>query len=75
MHAILKFDTGLTKIIVHDTTMKVPIFNTLYSNDNKKLKSKKIDIDKLNNLDLKKVNIKRYPMIRLLNLYLQTFIV
>ena len=68
VHAILKFDNGMTKIIVHDTTMQVPIFNTLYSNDNKKLKSKKIDIDKLNNLDLKKINIKRYPMIRLLNL-------
>jgi len=68
VHAILKFDTGITKIIVHDTTMRVPIFNTLYSDDNKKLKSKKIDIDKLNNLDLKKINIKRYPMIRLLNL-------
>ena len=68
VHAILKFDTGITKIIAHDTTMRVPIFNTLYSDDNKKLKSKKIDIDKLNNLDLKKINIKRYPMIRLLNL-------
>ena len=68
VHAILKFDTGITKIIAHDTTMRVPIFNTLYFDDNKKLKSKKIDIDKLNNLDLKKINIKRYPMIRLLNL-------
>jgi len=68
VHAILKFDTGITKIVVHDTTMQVPIFNTLYSNDNKRLRSKKIDIDKLNNLDLKKINIKRYPMIRLLNL-------
>ena len=68
VHAILKFDTGITKIIAHDTTMRVPIFNTLYSDDNKKLKSRKIDIDKLNNLDLKKINIKRYPMIRLLNL-------
>tara|TARA_A100001015_G_scaffold133387_1_gene148008 strand:+ start:846 stop:2009 length:1164 start_codon:yes stop_codon:yes gene_type:complete len=68
VHAILKFDTGITKIIVHDTSMQVPIFNTLYSNDNKKLKSKKIDIDKLNNLNFKKINTKRYPMIRLLNL-------
>lgn len=67
VHAILKFDTGLTKIIVHDTTMRVPIFNTLYSNDNKKLKSKKIDIDTLNNLNFKKINTKRYPMIKLLN--------
>ena len=68
VHAILKFDTGLTKIIVHDTTMRVPIFNTLYFNYNKKLKSQKIDIDKLNNLNLKKINVKRYPMIRLFNL-------
>ena len=68
VHAILKFDTGITKIIAHDTNMRVPIFNTIYYDDNKKLKSKKIDIDKLNNLDLKKINIKRYPMIRLLNL-------
>ena len=68
VHAILKFDTGLTKIIVHDTTMQVPIFNTLYSNDNKKLKSKKIDIDTLNNLNFKKINTIRYPMIKLLNL-------
>ena len=37
-------------------------------NDNKKLKSKKIDIDTLNNLNFKKINTKRYPMIRLLNL-------
>ena len=68
VHAILKFDTGLTKIIVHDTTMRVPIFNTLYLNDNKKLKSKKIDIDTLNNLNFKKINTIRYPMIKLLNL-------
>ena len=38
VHAILKFDNGLTKIIAHDTTMKIPIFNTLYSNNDKKLK-------------------------------------
>ncbi|MDB4118980.1 1-deoxy-D-xylulose-5-phosphate reductoisomerase [Candidatus Pelagibacter sp.] len=68
VHAILKFDTGLTKIIIHDTTMRVPIFNTLYFDDNKKLKSKNININKLNNLNFKKINIKRYPMIRLLNL-------
>ena len=40
VHAILKFDTGITKIIAHDTTMRVPIFNTLYFDNNKKLKHK-----------------------------------
>ena len=67
VHAILKFDNGLTKIIAHDTTMKIPIFNTLYDNNSKKLKSKIIDINILNNLNLKKIELKRFPMVKLLN--------
>ena len=67
VHAILKFNNGLTKIIVHDTTMKIPIFNTLYSNENINLKTKKINIDVLNNLNFMKVNSKIFPMVKLLN--------
>jgi 1-deoxy-D-xylulose-5-phosphate reductoisomerase len=67
VHAILKFDNGLTKIIAHDTTMRIPIFNTLYSNNDKKLKSNTIDINSLNNLDLKIVELKRFPLVKLLN--------
>ena len=67
VHAILKFDNGLTKFIAHDTTMKIPIFNTLYSNNDKKFKSKNIDINSLNNLDLKIIELKRFPMVKLLN--------
>ncbi len=67
VHAILKFDNGLIKIIAHDTTMKIPIFNTLYSNNDKKLKSKKIDINYLNNLDFKIVELNRFPIVKLLN--------
>ena len=52
IHAILKFNNGLTNIIVHDTTMKVPIFNTLFLNSNRKLKTNKINTKILNNLDL-----------------------
>ena len=68
IHAILKFNNGLTNIIVHDTTMKVPIFNTLFLNDNRKLKTNKIDINILNNLNLKNVNPTQFPMTKLLNL-------
>tara|TARA_B100001057_G_scaffold261737_1_gene261994 strand:- start:5426 stop:6589 length:1164 start_codon:yes stop_codon:yes gene_type:complete len=68
VHAILKFNNGLTKIIAHDTTMKVPIFNTLYYNNNKKLKSNKINIKLLNNLDLQEVDSTRYPITKLLNI-------
>ena len=67
VHAILKFNNGLTKIIVHDTTMEIPIFNTLFLNNSKKLGSKKINLVLLNNLNFKKVDPKRFPMIKLLN--------
>jgi len=67
IHAILKFNNGLTNVIVHDTTMKVPIFNTLFLNSNRKLQTNRIDIDILNNLNLNNVNPKRFPMIKLLN--------
>ncbi len=68
VHSILKFDNGLIKIIAHDTTMRIPIFNTLYSDIDKKLKSKPIDINYLNNLDFKIIELKRFPMVKLLNL-------
>ena len=67
IHAILKFNNGLTKIIAHDTTMRIPIFNTLYSDNYKKLKSKTVDINSLNNLNLKIIELKRFPMVKLLN--------
>ena len=66
IHAILKFKTGMIKIIAHDTTMKIPIFNTLYSNSDIKFVTKKIDLNILNNLNFKKAKSNRFPMIRLL---------
>ena len=68
VHALIKFNTGLIKIIAHDTTMKIPIFNTLYSQNEKKLLSKNLNIKTLNDLDFNKVDLKKYPMINLLNL-------
>jgi len=67
LHAIVKFNNGLSKLLVHDTNMRVPIFNSIYFNTNKKLKSKRIDINALNNLDLKEVDKIRFPIIKILN--------
>jgi len=67
LHAIVKFNNGLSKLLVHDTNMRVPIFNSIYFNTKKKLKSKKIDIKVLNNLDLKEVDKIRFPIIKILN--------
>ncbi|MDC3175475.1 1-deoxy-D-xylulose-5-phosphate reductoisomerase [Candidatus Pelagibacter sp.] len=68
IHAIIKFKNGLIKIIAHDTTMKIPIFNTIYSNKDKSIKSDKLNINLLNNLNLRQIDTKRYPIIKLLKL-------
>jgi len=67
IHAIIKFQNGLIKIIAHDTTMAIPIFNTLYSKPNLNLKFNRINVNKLNNLNLIKLNYKRYPIAKILN--------
>ena len=41
VHAIVKFTNGLTKILIHDTNMEIPIFNSIYSEKNKKIRTKK----------------------------------
>ncbi len=68
VHAMIKSNSGLIKIIAHDTTMTIPIFNTLFFNKKKFLKTKSLNIKILNNLQLRKISKKRYPMVKLLNL-------
>ena len=66
IHAILKFKNGITKIVVHDTNMRIPIFNSLYSSENT-IKSNEINFDILNKLDLQKIDSKRFPIIKVIN--------
>ncbi len=67
VHAIIKFKNGLTKIIVHDTNMKIPIFNSLYSSK-KNIDSKKLNFKTLNNLDFRDANPKKFPLIKVLKM-------
>ena len=67
VHAIIKLKNGLTKIIVHDTDMKIPIFNSLYSSK-KFINSKKLDFEVLNNLDFRGANPKKFPLIKVLKM-------
>ena len=66
IHAIVKFSDGIIKLIAHDTDMKIPIQGTLYGGFSKKLKTKKIDITKLNNLNLCNVNKKKFPFVNII---------
>ena len=67
VHAIVKFTNGITKFLIHDTSMEIPIFNSLYfDNSFKKLKSKAIDFDKINNLNFTEVINSKFPSVNLL---------
>ena len=68
VHALIKFNNGFIKIIAHDTTMKIPIFNTLYHDKIKKFHTKNIDYKILNNLNFTEINKQRFPMVKILNL-------
>ena len=68
VHSIIKFDSGMIKIVAHDTTMEIPIFNSIYQNKKIYDKNNFIDIDKLNNLNLSKVNKIKFPLTQILNL-------
>ena len=67
VHAIIKLKNGITKIIVHDTNMKIPIFNSLYSSK-KIINSKKLDFETLNNLNFKAVDPIKFPLIKVLKM-------
>ena len=68
IHAIIEFKNGIKKILAHDTNMKIPIFNTLYNDQSKSIKSKKLDIKKMNNLNLMNLNKKKFPLIKILDI-------
>ena len=65
VHAIVKFNDGMVKIIAHDTNMKIPIFNSLH-NSQKKIKTDELNLKKLNFLDLKKVDTDKFPSIKII---------
>ena len=66
VHAIIKFKNGLIKMLLHDTDMKIPIFNSIYNDKLKYIASKKISSKTLNNLNFYEVNKLKFPSIKLL---------
>ncbi len=67
IHTIIKFKSGLIKLVAHETDMKIPIFNSIYDKSYKIYKTKKINVSLLNNLNFNRVDPKNYPLIKMLN--------
>ena len=67
VHAVVNFKNGLTKLLTHDTTMEVPIANTLYSNNSDYIyTSSNFNYGKLNGLNFVKPNFINFPLLKIL---------
>ena len=67
LHSIIKFKNGISKLLVHDTDMKIPIFNSIY--EKRKINTDQLNINNLNNLNLKKPNINQFKCLKFLDLF------
>ena len=67
IHSIIRFYGGILKVLVHDTSMIIPIFNSLYDTKKFNIKfSPNINLKLFNNLNLQKVPIKKFPINKIL---------
>ena len=64
MHSMIKFKNGTIKLLIHDTNMKIPIFNSIYKN--KKIKTRKLNFEILNNLSLSQPKFKQFPNLKII---------
>ena len=68
LHAVVVFNNGIIKFLFHETDMKIPIFNSLYFNSYKTIKTKKINFKIINNLKLKKPKNNQFPCLNFLKI-------
>ena len=68
IHSIIKFYGGIIKVLIHDTSMIIPIQNSLYKNKKNKLKrmSSNIKMNLINNLNLQPVPKNKFPIHKIL---------
>ena len=71
VHAIVVFKNGLIKVLIHETSMEIPIFNIIFKNT-KEYFYRKTDINfkSLNGINFIKPDTKKFPYINILNKYI-----
>ena len=67
VHTIIKYKSGLSKFLIHEPDMTIPIYNSIYFEEKKNIRSNPLDFKILNNLNLQKVKKNKFPLIGLLN--------
>ena len=67
IHAIVKYENGLIKMLAHDTKMSIPIFNFLYHDRSNRILTNPINLSILNNLSFSKPKFKNFPSLKVLS--------
>ncbi len=69
LHAIIIFKNGTIKMLVHETNMSIPIFNSIYDFPTKNFyKTKDLNIDKINKLLLSRPIVSKFKTLNILKL-------
>jgi 1-deoxy-D-xylulose-5-phosphate reductoisomerase len=66
IHSIILYENGIFELVGHETNMKIPIINSILNNRNFKFKNLYLDLNKLNDLDLKIIDEKKFPTVKIL---------
>ena len=68
IHAVVHFKNGLTKFLAHDTTMEIPILNSLYKKNEKFIfNNKNFNYTKFNGINFLKPDPKIFPLLKILD--------
>ena len=68
IHALVKYKSGITKILLHEPDMKIPIHNSIHHFYKMPIKTKSLDLNILNNLNFQEVNYRKFPLMKILKI-------
>tara|TARA_Y100001970_G_C14215393_1_gene849350 strand:- start:1223 stop:2383 length:1161 start_codon:yes stop_codon:yes gene_type:complete len=70
IHAIIILNNGTIKLLAHETKMEIPIYNSIYWKENFELvyKTQELDLDKINNVNLTKPDLKKFNYLNILKI-------
>ena len=70
VHALVNFKNGLSKILIHDTQMEIPIFNSIFDKTTESYKKNKdINFKNLNGVNFIKPSNLIFPLLNLVKRY------
>ena len=68
IHSIIYYENGLFDMVGHETDMRIPLVNSINLNQKIKIKTSQLNLEKLNDLNLQNIDIKKFPTTKILKL-------